>query len=71
MTVWGNAVFYVMAAGFTTGRGLTFGANRFGGGDWFNSIGYVAAMVTVGAVIFALVSIARSAFATAWQATTD
>ena len=71
VTVWGNAVFYVMAAGLTTGRGLTFGENRFGGGDWFNSIGYVAAMVAVGAVIFALVAIARGAFATARQATTD
>jgi hypothetical protein len=52
VTVWGNAVFYVAAAGLTTGRGLTFGANRFGGGDWFNSIGYMTAMVAVFAVIW-------------------
>jgi hypothetical protein len=70
-TVWGNAVFYVMAAAFTTGRALTFGANRFGGGDWFNSLGYLAALAAVFTVIFGLVLVARGAFAAARQATTD
>lgn len=65
LTVWGNAVFYVMAAIFTTGRGLTFGANRFGGGDWFNSIGYLAALTAVFAVLVALVLLVRGAFAAA------
>ena len=71
VTVWGNAVFYVAAAGLTTGRGLTFGANRFGGGDWFNSIGYMTAMVAVFAVMVALALIVRGALATARLATTD
>jgi hypothetical protein len=71
VTVWGNAVFYVAAACLTTGRGLTFGANRFGGGDWFNSIGYLTAMVAVFAVIAALTLIVRGALATARQATTE
>jgi len=71
VTVWGNAVFYVAAAGLTTGRGLTFGANRFGGGDWFNSIGYMTAMVAVFAVIVALALIVRGALATARLTTTD
>ena len=69
VTVWGNAVFYVMAAAFTTGRALTFGANRFGGGDWFNSIGYLAAMIAVFAVIFALVLVVRGALTATRNAT--
>jgi hypothetical protein len=68
VTAWGNAVFYLMAAAFTTGRALTFGANRFGGGDWFNSIGYLAAMTGVVAVIFGLVVLVRGALAAAREA---
>jgi hypothetical protein len=71
VTVWGNAVFYVTAACFTTGRALTFGENRFGGGDWFNSIGYLAALAAVFAVIFALVQVVRGALASARSATAD
>ena len=71
VTVWGNAVFYVAAAWLTTGRGLSFRANRFGGGDWFNSVGYLTAMVAVFAVILALALIVRGALATARQAMTD
>ncbi|HSG88616.1 MAG TPA: hypothetical protein VLA56_05350 [Pseudomonadales bacterium] len=71
ITVWGNAVFYLMAAAFTTGRALTFGANRYGGGDWANSIGYLAAMLAVGAVLFALVLVIRGALAASRQATSD
>jgi styrene-oxide isomerase len=64
-TVWGNAVFYVVAACMTEGRGLTFGANRFGGGDWANSIAFLAAMAAVVAVITALVQVVRGAVASA------
>src|SRR4029450_7504792 len=71
VTVWGNAVFYVAAACLTTGRGLTFGANRFGGGDWFNSIGYLTAMGAGVAVIAARALIVRGALAPARQATTE
>ena len=70
VTVWGNAVFYVTAL-LTTGRSLTFGANRFGGGDWFNSIGYLAALTAVGAVFVALFLIVRGAFAAARAPSTD
>ena len=71
VTVWGNAIFYVMAAGFTTGRGLTFGANQYGGGDWFNAIAYLAAMLAVFTVIAALVLVVRGALASARNATSD
>jgi hypothetical protein len=70
-TVWGNAVFYVVAACLTDGRALTFGANRFGGGDWFNAIGYLAAMGAVFTVIFALIQLVRGAFASAREAPSD
>jgi hypothetical protein len=65
VTVWGNAVFYVVAACLTTGRALSFGANRFGGGDWANSLGYLAAMAAVLAVLAGLVLVVRGALAAA------
>jgi hypothetical protein len=71
VTVWGNAVFYVVAACLTTGRGLSFGENRFGGGDWFNSLGYLTAMMAVFAVIAALVLLVRGALATARSAAVE
>lgn len=71
VTVWGNATFYVLAAGFTTGRGLSFGANRFGGGDWANAVAYLGAMVAVFTVIAALVLVVRGALATARDATSE
>lgn len=64
LTVWGNGVFYI-ASCLTDGRALTFGANRFGGGDWANSIGYLSAMAAVVAVISALILLVRGAWATA------
>lgn len=64
-TAWGNCVFYVLSAALTTGRGLSFGANRFGGGDVYNSIAFLAAYVAVFAVIVSLVLIARAAFTAA------
>jgi hypothetical protein len=70
LTVWGNAVFYV-AACFTTGRALSFGANRFGGGDWFNAIGYLAALAAVIAVIYGLALVVRGALASAREAAGD
>ena len=70
-TVWGNAIFYVFSAAFTTGRGLSFGTNRFGGGDWFNSIAYVSALAAVFTIIFALAQVVRGALASARAATGD
>lgn len=70
VTAWGNAVFYV-AAVFTTGRALSFGENRHGGGDWFNTIGYLTAMVAVFTVIFALIQVVRGGFASAAEATEE
>jgi hypothetical protein len=64
-TAWGNCVFYVFSAALTTGRGLSFGANRFGGGDVYNSIAFLAAYVAVFAVIVSLVLIARGALGAA------
>jgi hypothetical protein len=64
-TAWGNCVFYIFSAALTTGRGLSFGANRFGGGDVYNSIAFLAAYVAVFTVIVSLVLIARAAFAAA------
>jgi len=71
VTVWGNAIFYVVAACLTTSGGLRFGANRFGGGEWFNTVGNLSATGVVFAVILALALIVRGALATARQATTD
>jgi styrene-oxide isomerase len=71
VTVWGNAVFYVVAACLTDGRALTFGPNRFGGGDWWNSVGFLTAMAAVVTVIFALVQLVRGAFASARAAASD
>jgi hypothetical protein len=71
VTVWGNAAFYLVAACLTDGRALTFGANRFGGGDWANSIGFLCALAAVFAVIFALIHVVRGALASARETTGD
>ena len=67
VTVWGNAIFYIGAC-FTDGRGLTMGANKFGGGDWANSIAFLAALVAVYAVLYAIVQVVRGGFAAAREA---
>ena len=67
VTVWGNAIFYVGAC-FTDGRGLTMGPNKFGGGDWANSIAFFAALVAVYAVLYAIVQVVRGGFAAARDA---
>ena len=67
VTVWGNAIFYIGAC-FTDGRGLTMGPNKFGGGDWANSIAFFAALVAVYAVLYAIVQVVRGGFAAAREA---
>jgi hypothetical protein len=67
VTVWGNAIFYFGAC-FTDGRGLTMGANKFGGGDWMNSIAFFAALIAVYAVLYAVVQVVRGGFAAAREA---
>jgi styrene-oxide isomerase len=65
VVVWGNAGFYILTALGATGRGLSFGPNRFGGGDLMSQaaflVGYPGALVAV----IAMLLIAVRAFATA------
>jgi len=64
VTVWGNAIFYLGAC-FTDGRGLSMGANKFGGGDWANSIAFFSALIAVYAVLYAVFQVVRGGFAAA------
>ena len=58
LTVWGNFGFYLLSALGASGRGLTFGPNRFGGGDLLSAlaflVGYPGAFVAP--VVLALVA---------------
>ena len=68
LAIWGNVGFYVFAALGATGRGLTFGPNKFGGGDLLSTfnflVGYPGAIVLPIAVFL----LARGAFAAAREA---
>ena len=63
LTVWGNFIFYLGAALGASGRGLSFGPNRFGGGDLLSQITFLGPLP--GAVIapIALLLLAWAAFA--------
>ncbi len=62
LTVWGNFVFYLGAALGAPGRGLSFGPNRFGGGDLLSQVTFLAPLP--GAIIapLALLLLAWAAF---------
>lgn len=63
LTVWGNLGFYFSSAFGATGRGLSMGPNKFGGGDLFSQFNFLVAYP--GAIIapIALLLMARGAFA--------
>ena len=43
VSAWGNLGFYAFSAMGATGRGLSFGANRFGGGDLLSTLTFLVA----------------------------
>ena len=65
LTVWGNTGFYFASAFGASGRGLTMGPNKFGGGDLASMFNFLVAYP--GAIIapVILVLVARGAFAAA------
>lgn len=62
---WGNFGFYTLSAMGATGRGLTFGPNRFGGGDLLSTLNFLVAYPGAILAPIAMVLIARAAFAAA------
>jgi len=62
---WGNFGFYLGAALGASGRGLSVGANRFGGGDWLSNLTFLVALPGAILAPIAMVLIARGAFAAA------
>lgn len=65
LVVWGNVGFYLLSAAGAAGRGLTFGPNKFGGGDLLSVlaflVGYPGAFVAPVVVLL----VARAAFSSA------
>lgn len=58
LTGWANTIFYV-ASNFSQNRGLSFGDNRFGAGDFFSWIAlapaYVFGVLSMGAILYVAV----------------
>ena len=65
IAIWGNFGFYVFSALGATGRGLTFGANKFGGGDVLSILNFLVAYPGAVLLPIAMFLIARGAFAAA------
>jgi hypothetical protein len=68
IAVWGNAGFYFFSALGATGRGLTFGANRFGGGDVLSILNFLVAYPGAVLLPIAVFLLARGALAVAREA---
>lgn len=66
--IWGNVGFYVFAALGATGRGLTFGANRFGGGDPLSVVAFLVGYPGAFVLPVAVAMVVRAAFAAAREA---
>ena len=62
LTVWGNLGFYFLAAFGASGRGLSMGPNRFGGGDLLSQLNFLIAYPGAFIAPVALLLIARGAF---------
>jgi hypothetical protein len=67
VTAWGNAGFYLLSALGASGRGLSFGPNRFGGGDLLSQLAFLVAYPGAVIAVMAMVLIARRAFAIAHE----
>ena len=63
LTVWGNVGFYFLAAFGASGRGLTMGPNKFGGGDLLSQLNFLVAYPGAFIAPIALALVARGAFA--------
>ena len=66
--IWGNAGFYLLSALGAAGRGLTFGPNRFGGGDALSVLAFLLGYPGAFVLPVAALLVARGAFATARSA---
>ena len=71
LVVWGNLGFYVLSALGASGRGLSFGPNRFGGGDVLSAVTFLVAYPGAFIAPVIAVLIARAAFRAAGAAPTD
>ena len=68
IAIWGNFGFYIFSALGATGRGLTFGPNKFGGGDVLSILNFLVAYPGAVLLPIAMFLIARGAFAAAREA---
>jgi styrene-oxide isomerase len=62
LTVWGNFGFYLLSALGASGRGLSFGPNRFGGGDALSVFAFLVAYPGAFVAPVVLLLVARGAF---------
>ena len=65
ISAWGNFGFYALSAMGATGRGLTFGPNRLGGGDLLSALTFLVAYPGAILAPVAMFCMARAAFAVA------
>ncbi|MGH7899942.1 MAG: hypothetical protein ACREQQ_18440 [Candidatus Binatia bacterium] len=65
VSAWGNFGFYALSAMGASGRGLSFGPNRFGGGDLLSTLTFLSAYPGAILAPIAMILIARGAFAAA------
>jgi hypothetical protein len=69
VSAWGNLGFYFLSAMGATGRGLTFGPNRFGGGDFLSILTFLAGYPGAFLAPITMVLLARGAFVAAREFT--
>jgi len=62
LVVWGNLGFYLFSALGAAGRGLSFGPNRFGGGDLLSSAAFLVAYPGAFVAPVVMLVVARAAF---------
>jgi styrene-oxide isomerase len=71
LSAWGNFGFYTLSAFGATGRGLSFGENRFGGGDLLSTLTFLVAYPGAILAPIAMLLVARGAFAGARETAPD
>lgn len=67
VSAYGNLAFYLLSAMGASGRGLSFGPNRFGGGDLLSIATFLVAYPGALLAPIAMILVARGAFAAAWE----
>lgn len=65
VAVWGNVGFYLFSALGASGRGLSMGVNKFGGGDLLSQLNFLVAYPGAFLAPAALLVVARAAFVAA------